>query len=62
LLARKRQELADETGAAYLNSAFWGALTIGRLLSIPLAVRFSPKAMLRFDLLGSLLSLGLMVY
>jgi len=54
-------KLTDETGAAYLNSAFWGALTIGRLLSIPLAVRFSPKAMLRFDLLGSLLSLGLMV-
>jgi FHS family Na+ dependent glucose MFS transporter 1 len=55
-----RLGLANETVAAYLNSAFWGALTAGRLLSIPFAVRFTPKAMLRLDLLGSLLSLGLM--
>ncbi len=53
--------LADETTAAYINSFFWGALTAGRLLSIPFAVRFSPKSMLRMDLLGSLVSLGLMV-
>ncbi len=53
-------KLTDETGAAYLNSAFWGALTVGRLLSIPLAVRFSARAMLRFDLVGSLVSVGLM--
>jgi MFS transporter, FHS family, Na+ dependent glucose transporter 1 len=56
-----RLNLAEPTVAAYLTSAFWGALTAGRLLSIPLAVRFSPKAMLRFDLVGSLASLGLMV-
>ena len=31
----------------------------GRLLSIPLTVRFSPKALLRADLLGALVSLGL---
>jgi FHS family Na+ dependent glucose MFS transporter 1 len=53
--------LASETTAAYINSFFWGALTAGRLLSIPLAVRFSPKSMLRMDLVGSLVSLGLMV-
>jgi MFS transporter, FHS family, Na+ dependent glucose transporter 1 len=53
--------LADDTTAAYLNSAFWGALTAGRLLSIPVAVRFSPRAMLRLDLWGSLASLLLMV-
>ena len=53
--------LADEATAAYLNSFFWGALTLGRLLSIPLAVRFTPKSMLRMDLIGSLASLGLMV-
>ncbi len=55
-----RLKLADETTAAVINSVFWGALTAGRLLSIPLAVRFNPKAMLRVDLLGSLASLGLM--
>ena len=53
--------LANEATAAYINSFFWGALTVGRLLSIPLAVRFSPKSMLRMDLIGSLASLGLMV-
>lgn len=54
-----RLGLANETLAAYLNSIFWGALMAGRLLSIPLTVRFSPKAMLRTDLLGALFSLGL---
>ncbi len=53
--------LANEVTAAYINSFFWGALTAGRLLSIPLAVRFSPRSMLRMDLLGSLASVLLMV-
>ena len=53
--------LANEATAAYINSFFWGALTAGRLLSIPLAVRFTPKTMLRMDLVGSLVSLGLMI-
>ena len=54
-----RLGLANDSAAAYLNSIFWGALMAGRLLSIPLTVRFSPKAMLRADLLGALISLGL---
>ena len=54
-----RLGLANDTTAAYLNSIFWGALMGGRLLSIPLTVRFSPKAMLRADLIGALISLGL---
>ncbi|MCA1554687.1 MAG: MFS transporter, partial [Chloroflexi bacterium] len=48
--------LADEPTAAYLTSTFWGALTLGRLLSIPLAARFSPRSILLVDLLGCLLS------
>jgi FHS family Na+ dependent glucose MFS transporter 1 len=52
--------LADETTAAYLNSIFWGALMTCRLLSIPLTVRFSPKTLLKSDLLGAAASLGLM--
>ncbi len=35
--------LAGETAAAYLTSAFWLAFTIGRLISIPLATRLTPK-------------------
>lgn len=48
--------LADETTAAYLTSAFWGALTLGRLLSIPLAIRYRPRTILNGALLGCLTS------
>jgi len=35
--------LTSAAGAAYLTSAFWLAFTIGRLISIPAATRFTPK-------------------
>jgi fucose permease len=54
-------ELADEPTAAYITSAFWGALTLGRLLSIPLAVRFSLRNVLIADLMGCLISILLIV-
>ena len=50
-------KMADATQAAYLTSVFWGALTLGRLVAIPLAMRFSPRAILRADYAGALLSL-----
>jgi FHS family Na+ dependent glucose MFS transporter 1 len=56
-----RLGLADEASAAYLTAAFWGALTAGRLLSIPLALRFRPRAILAVDLAGCLLSVGLVL-
>lgn len=43
-------QLADEVVSAYLTSFFWGALTLGRLASIPLAARFSPRRLLFTDL------------
>jgi FHS family Na+ dependent glucose MFS transporter 1 len=52
-------KLADEATAAYLTSAFWGALTAGRLLAIPLAARLRPRTILAMDLAGCLLSVGL---
>jgi FHS family Na+ dependent glucose MFS transporter 1 len=51
-------DLSDETAAAYLTSAFWGALTLGRLLSVPLAARVRPGRLLLADLVGCLLSVG----
>jgi fucose permease len=54
--------MADEVTAAYLNSAFWGALTLGRLLSIPLAVRFSLRSILTADLVGCLISVLVIVF
>jgi FHS family Na+ dependent glucose MFS transporter 1 len=53
--------LGSETIAAYLTSAFWGALTLGRLLTIPIAVRFSPRSILLADLVGCLLSVGVIL-
>lgn len=50
-----------EEMAAYLNSAFWGALTLGRLLSIPLAARFRPRSILLSDLAGCLVSLAIIL-
>ncbi len=52
-------DLSDVTTAAYLTSAFWGALTLGRLLSIPLAARYRPRSILLADLLGCLVSVGM---
>ncbi len=38
--------LADETVAAYLTSTFWAALTFGRLVAIPIAIRFRPRTIM----------------
>ena len=38
--------------ARALNACFWGAITVGRLVAIPVATRFSPAAMLGADLVG----------
>jgi len=54
-------ELGSAAGAAYLASAFWGALTAGRLLAIPVAARFRPRSVLLVDLLGCLLSVGVIL-
>lgn len=55
------QNLANEASAAYLASVFWGAFTFGRLAGIPTAARISPDRLLYLCLLGSALSLGLLV-
>jgi MFS transporter, FHS family, Na+ dependent glucose transporter 1 len=54
--------LASESAAAYLTSAFWGALTAGRLAGIPLAVRFRPRSILAADLVGCLASVAVLIF
>lgn len=54
-------DLADEPTAAYLTSAFWGGLTMGRLLAIPIAARIRARWILLADLLGCLVGLGLIL-
>jgi FHS family Na+ dependent glucose MFS transporter 1 len=44
--------LGNEAPAFYINSAFWAAFTLGRLLSIPLALRFSERRLVTAHLLG----------
>jgi MFS transporter, FHS family, Na+ dependent glucose transporter 1 len=53
--------LMGPTSAAYLTSLFWGALTIGRLISIPIAIRYKPALILFSDLIGVLLSVGIIL-
>jgi FHS family Na+ dependent glucose MFS transporter 1 len=52
------QGLGSQATAAYLTSAFWGALTLGRLLTIPIAARVHPRWILLANLIGCLLSVG----
>jgi len=53
--------LSSHAVAAYLTSAFWGAVTIGRLLAVPLAVRFPPHSVLLVDCVGCLTSLAVLL-
>lgn len=52
--------LDTETSAAFLTSIFWGSITIGRLVSIPLSARLSPQNVLSVDLMGSLVAVILL--
>jgi FHS family Na+ dependent glucose MFS transporter 1 len=56
-----KQGLANETSGAYLTSAFWGAFTVGRLLSIPIAAHLRPRWILLGDLVGCTLGLLLII-
>ncbi len=53
--------LSGETAAAYLTSAFWGAITLGRLLTIPVAARLRPRSILLGGLVGCLVSVGVIL-
>lgn len=53
--------LSDANTAAYLTSLFWGALTLGRMLTIPIAARISPESVLMSSLAGCLSSLALIL-
>jgi FHS family Na+ dependent glucose MFS transporter 1 len=53
--------LVSESGARYVNSAFWGAFTLSRLMSIPVALRFRPGTILLGGLLGCAGSLAVIL-
>ena len=53
--------LMQAAEAAYLNSAFWGTLTLGRLAIIPLATRLRPRVILLMALSGALASVSILL-
>jgi FHS family Na+ dependent glucose MFS transporter 1 len=53
--------LASKTHAAYLTSAYWGSLTLGRLISVLIALRMKPRTMLLVDLVGCICAVTLLL-
>jgi len=47
-----KMRIADETRAAFLTSAYWSAVTVGRLIAVAIALKVKARAMLIVDLLG----------
>ncbi len=54
-------DLGSATAAVYLTSAYWGALTFGRLLAIPIASRVRPRWILLADAVGCLASVSVLL-
>jgi MFS transporter, FHS family, Na+ dependent glucose transporter 1 len=55
------RQIGDPATAAYLTSAFWGALTFGRLMAIPLSARWRPRTLLLVAVGGCLASAVLLL-
>lgn len=53
--------LGDERAAVLLTSVYWGAFTLGRLISIPLASYLIPRKLVLGNLLGAFIGLGLVL-
>jgi len=51
-----------ENTATLLNSAFWLAMAVGRLLAIPISARLRPRLILWIDFLGGLASLAVLLF
>jgi len=51
----------SDAQAGYLNSGFWGAFTLGRLLAILLAARVRPRHLLLGELLLAIVCVGLIL-
>jgi fucose permease len=57
-----KMDLADRAVAAYLTSLFWGSLTLGRLLGVPIAALANPRVILIGDLSGCLIGVGILLF
>jgi MFS transporter, FHS family, Na+ dependent glucose transporter 1 len=55
------QGIADVNAASLMTSIFWGCLTLGRLVAIPVSKKATPVAMLRFNFALLVLVMGLIL-
>ncbi len=53
--------IANETAASYMNSLFWAALTLGRLIAVLLARRIKPNVILIGNFSLAILFLGMIL-
>lgn len=53
--------IKPDTIARVLNSVYWGAFTLARLISVPLATRLKPGTILTLDILGGMLSISVVL-
>jgi FHS family Na+ dependent glucose MFS transporter 1 len=53
--------LGETATGAYMTSAFWGALTAGRLVFIPLSRKLKPGTILLLDLLGAIAGVAIIL-
>jgi fucose permease len=56
------QVYASPTMAASMNAAFWAAITVGRVISIPLAVKLNSQKILWVDFFGIIFSLLVIIF
>ncbi|MBN1230910.1 MAG: MFS transporter [Anaerolineales bacterium] len=56
-----RMGLTDARAADRMTSIFWGSLTLGRLLSIPITSKFKPGTVLTGNLVGWLLGIFVII-
>ena len=54
-------EYGQISTASLMNANFWLALTLGRLLAIPISSRFEPEKILQFNLTAAIISLGIII-
>ncbi len=54
-------KIANDTTASYMNSLYWGMLTLGRLIAVPLARKIKPAAMLIGNFVFSVLFLAVIL-
>jgi fucose permease len=53
--------IADLTAASLITSVYWGCVTLGRLIAIPVSKKVSPGAMLMFNCVLLVAVLGLIL-